>query len=147
MERSEKIVAYGKICRLLHDPEKDSITLDDILSSPAEKTALLIMLKESGLSQRARREYNQIKPTIDFGLKGPITSEEKEIFLKGYAPEHPMAAARKKANLSQAALSEYVGCTQVEIARYEKGTTEPKASRLKKIARILGCSMESLVPD
>jgi len=147
MNRSEKIMAYGKICRLLHDPDKDSITLSDILSAPAEKTALLIMLKESELSKSKRKEYVHLKPTIDFSIKGPVSAEEKEMFMKGYAPEHPLAAARKKAKLSQAALSEYVGCTQVEIARYEKGVTEPKASRLKRIAKILGCSMESLVPD
>ena len=53
--------------------------------------------------------------------------------------------ARKAAGLSQADLAEKVGCRQKDISRWESGLHEPGALTLKKMAQVLGCSMEDLV--
>lgn len=52
--------------------------------------------------------------------------------------------ARKAAGLTQAEMAVKVGCTQKDIARWEAGR-EPKALTLKKLAQVLGCSMDDLV--
>ena len=56
-----------------------------------------------------------------------------------------LKAARKAAGLSQVELAERVGCRQVDISRYESGRHEPKALTLKKMAEVIGCSMDDLV--
>ena len=52
--------------------------------------------------------------------------------------------ARQAAGLTQVQLAERIGCTQVDISRWEAGR-EPGALTLKKIAAALGCSMDDLV--
>lgn len=56
-----------------------------------------------------------------------------------------LKAARKAAGLSQADLAEKVGCRQKDVSRWESGLHEPGALTLKKMAQILGCSMDELV--
>lgn len=53
--------------------------------------------------------------------------------------------ARKAAGMSQADLAEKVGCRQKDISRWESGLHEPGALTLKKMAQVLGCSMDDLV--
>lgn len=53
--------------------------------------------------------------------------------------------ARKAAGISQADLAEKVGCRQKDISRWESGLHEPGALTLKKMAQVLGCSMDELV--
>ena len=55
-----------------------------------------------------------------------------------------LKAARKAAGLTQKQLAEKVGCTQVDIVRWENGR-EPKALTLKKLAAAIGCGMDDLV--
>lgn len=56
-----------------------------------------------------------------------------------------LRTARLKAGMTQTQLAEKIGCTQQEIARYEAGGREPRASMLKRLAEALGCMMEELV--
>lgn len=56
-----------------------------------------------------------------------------------------LKAARLSAGLTQTQLAEAVGCKQKDISRYESGLHEPGALTLKKIAQVLGCSMDDLV--
>ena len=56
-----------------------------------------------------------------------------------------LKAARLAAGLTQTQLAEAVGCKQKDISRYESGLHEPGALTLKKIAQVLGCSMDVLV--
>lgn len=56
-----------------------------------------------------------------------------------------LKAARKAAGMSQADLAEKVGCRQKDISRWESGLHEPGALTLKKMAQVLGCSMDDLV--
>lgn len=53
--------------------------------------------------------------------------------------------ARNAAGMSQADLAEKVGCRQKDISRWESGLHEPGALTLKKMAQVLGCSMDDLV--
>ena len=53
--------------------------------------------------------------------------------------------ARKAAGMSQADLAEKVGCRHKDISRWESGLHEPGALTLKKMAQVLGCSMDDLV--
>lgn len=56
-----------------------------------------------------------------------------------------LKAARQAAGMTQAQLAEAVGCKQKDISRYESGLHEPGALTLKKMAQVLGCSMDDLV--
>lgn len=56
-----------------------------------------------------------------------------------------IAAARLAAGLTQAQLGEKVGLPQNVISRWERGVCIPKSDSLFKIAKALGCSMESLM--
>lgn len=56
-----------------------------------------------------------------------------------------LKAARKAAGLTQAQLAKLVGCDQNHISRWEKGTHEPGVLIVKKMAQVLGCSMDDLV--
>lgn len=52
---------------------------------------------------------------------------------------------RKEKGLSREDLAEKVGVTWMAISLYEKRKREPKASILKRIAKVLECTMEDLV--
>lgn len=56
-----------------------------------------------------------------------------------------LKAARLAAGLTQVQFAEAVGCKQKDISRYESGLHEPGALTLKKMAQVLGCSMDDLV--
>ena len=56
-----------------------------------------------------------------------------------------LKAARLAAGMTQVQLAEAVGCKQKDISRYESGLHEPGALTLKKMAQVLGCSMDDLV--
>lgn len=52
---------------------------------------------------------------------------------------------RIRKNLTQRELAHRIGCTQIDISRYESGTHKPNVERLQKMAKILGVSMEDLL--
>ena len=56
-----------------------------------------------------------------------------------------LKAARKAAGLTQLQLAQAVGCYQKDIARWELGKIEPGVLIVKKMAQVLGCSMDDLV--
>lgn len=47
--------------------------------------------------------------------------------------------------LTQTELANVVGCTQIDISRYENGTHVPQVGRLKAIADALDVRMEDLI--
>ena len=51
----------------------------------------------------------------------------------------------KEQKLSREELAEKVGVTWMAISMYEKGKREPRASILKRIAKVLNCAMEDLI--
>jgi transcriptional regulator with XRE-family HTH domain len=55
-----------------------------------------------------------------------------------------LRSARKAAGLTQVELAEKVGCKQKDISRWENGRPMT-AETLKKLAKALGCSMDSLI--
>lgn len=52
---------------------------------------------------------------------------------------------RVKKGLSRQQFAEKVGVTYESILHYEKEMREPKASILKKMAKVLDCRMEDLI--
>ena len=56
-----------------------------------------------------------------------------------------LKAARKAAGLTQAQLAEAIGCKQKDVSRWEAGQIEPGGRIVKKMAQVLGCSMDDLV--
>ena len=52
---------------------------------------------------------------------------------------------RVKKGLSRQQFAEQVGVTYEAILHYEKEKREPKASILKKMAKVLDCRMEDLI--
>ena len=58
-----------------------------------------------------------------------------------------LAAMRLRAGKTQAALARAAGCSQSQIADWERGRSEPGMASLRVLARALGCRMEELVAD
>ena len=86
---------------------------------------------------------------INRGIENLRSAKEKLIRASGPALDdlpagEKLKRARKAAGLDQRQLAEMVGCTQVDISRWEAGR-EPKASTLKKLAQAIGCDMEDLI--
>ncbi len=52
---------------------------------------------------------------------------------------------KKKKNLSQVALAEATGISRDAISKYERGDTIPSVENAKKIAQVLGVSLDFLV--
>lgn len=61
-----------------------------------------------------------------------------------FAEEKGLRALRLRAGLSQADLAVACGTTQPYIARYESGSTVPLLTSAKKMAAVLGCSLDEL---
>jgi transcriptional regulator with XRE-family HTH domain len=55
-----------------------------------------------------------------------------------------LKAARKAAGMTQAQLAAALGCNQKDVSRWEAGR-EPGVLTVKKMAQVLGCSMDDLV--
>lgn len=53
--------------------------------------------------------------------------------------------ARQRAGMTQAQLAEAIGCKQKDVSRWEAGQIEPGVLTVKKMAHVLGCSMDDLV--
>lgn len=53
--------------------------------------------------------------------------------------------ARQRAGMTQLQLAQAIGCYQKDIARWELGKIEPGVLTVKKMAQVLGCSMDDLV--
>lgn len=54
---------------------------------------------------------------------------------------------RRDKGLSQFELAELLGINQSAVAQWETGKTAPNFKRLKKLAEILGCSVDDLMKD
>lgn len=54
---------------------------------------------------------------------------------------------RKMAGLTQQELAQKVGVALDTISRYETSKREPRLSDLRKMAEILGCTVDDLVAD
>lgn len=52
---------------------------------------------------------------------------------------------RKKAGLTQVELAEKVGCSQVCVARWEKGTNDPSLKMAKALAEALKCKIDDIL--
>lgn len=55
--------------------------------------------------------------------------------------------ARLTAGITQIDLAEKMGVTNGAIALWEKGITRPRPARLKKLASVLGTSVDYLMSD
>jgi len=55
--------------------------------------------------------------------------------------------ARERAGLTQARLAEQAGVTQAMLCQIERGTKNPSLQLGAEIAKILNCSLESLLMD
>jgi transcriptional regulator with XRE-family HTH domain len=56
-----------------------------------------------------------------------------------------LAAERRKAGLSQQQVAEQIGVEPESVSRMETGSIVPSLLRLRQLAGVYGCSMESLV--
>lgn len=54
---------------------------------------------------------------------------------------------RKAQNLSQQDLAVKIGVDRSTIAKWENGTHPPRINTMRKLTRILNCSLEELLPD
>lgn len=54
---------------------------------------------------------------------------------------------RSELKMSQAELARRCGVTQAAISKYEDGKREPSLAMLKKIAAVLGVSVDELIKD
>lgn len=61
--------------------------------------------------------------------------------------ESKLARARIARGLTQTQLADMVGCTRVDVSRWERGTHATGAQRLAQIARALGCRIEDILDD
>ena len=61
--------------------------------------------------------------------------------------ESKLARARIARGLTQAQLADMVGCTRVDVSRWERGTHAMGAQRIAQIARALGCRIEDILDD
>ena len=58
-----------------------------------------------------------------------------------------ISVKRKEQNLTQAEFAEKLQVSQQIVARWEAGETFPRASRLVKIATVLGCTVDELLKE
>lgn len=61
--------------------------------------------------------------------------------------ESKLARVRITRGLTQTQLAEMVGCTRVDVSRWERGTHAMGAQRLAQMARALGCRIEDILDD
>lgn len=61
--------------------------------------------------------------------------------------ESKLARARIARGLTQTQLADMVGCTRVDVSRWERGTHTMGGQRLVQIARALGCRIEDILDD
>lgn len=52
---------------------------------------------------------------------------------------------RKKSGLAQTQLAEQMSVTQQAVAKWETGTSLPRADLLPKLADVLGCTVDELL--
>lgn len=60
--------------------------------------------------------------------------------------ESPVAERRIAASMTQSQLAEAIGVRVQTITRWECGKTVPRFDTALKSARVLGCSLEDLIP-
>lgn len=65
-----------------------------------------------------------------------------------YKPFLTLEACRVNSHMTQTEFAESVGVSKNTVFSWEKGTTEPSASQLRKIADVSGCPIEFIfVPE
>lgn len=57
---------------------------------------------------------------------------------------HPIRAARQKRRLSQAALADKVGVQKAAVSKWEKGAGFPQPGVGKRVAKVLGITLDSV---
>ena len=73
----------------------------------------------------------------------PGRQGQEQAWRRCFADE--LRAARKRAGLTQVTMSAALAMTEDVYARYEAGTIWPSIGRLRRLAEILGCSVEALL--
>ena len=56
-----------------------------------------------------------------------------------------MRAMREKKDMSQQAVALEIGVERSTVAKWESGTSRPRAELLPKLAKLFGCSIEELL--
>lgn len=59
--------------------------------------------------------------------------------------ESKLARARVARGLTQAQLADMIGCTRVDVSRWERGTHAMGSRRIAQIARALECRIEDII--
>jgi transcriptional regulator with XRE-family HTH domain len=52
---------------------------------------------------------------------------------------------RKELGMSQEELAKLIGATQANISWWESGEVEPKASSLRRLAEVFGCTVDDFI--
>lgn len=71
-----------------------------------------------------------------------LNGKSATVFLE--QDENGILAMRKAAGFSQKKLADALGCGQGHISRWEAGIVTPSVENLKKMAEVLGCSIDQL---
>lgn len=58
---------------------------------------------------------------------------------------HAIKELRERAGFTQAEVAEAVGVTQSTVSQWEGGKTYPNIAKLRKLAAVLGCSVDDLL--
>lgn len=59
--------------------------------------------------------------------------------------ESPIAQRRIALGMTQAQLAQKIGCTPVDISRWEKGKHKPGANALVKLSSALSCAIDDII--
>lgn len=100
----------------------------------------------------------RLRPKINLSRKQISTQPRKNAKMIPMKPIEPpgtfgerLRSIRKQRNFSQGELGELAGLHYTNISRYERGTSQPNADALKRLAEALGVSgdylMEGAVDD
>jgi transcriptional regulator with XRE-family HTH domain len=73
----------------------------------------------------------------------PDRQSQEQAWRRSFAAE--LRAARQRAGFTQVVLAAALAMTEDVYARYEAGTIWPSIGRLRRLAEILGCSVEALL--
>ena len=60
---------------------------------------------------------------------------------------HRIRELRKAQKLSQQELATKLGVDRSSVAKWETGAHTPRTDKLRKLAEVLNCSLEDLVPE
>ena len=159
--------AYGYIARHLeikgNQVLKSPINFEMACAQPNVGLAIahrqLIICHE--LTDGIQAQLGQLLAQVTYSPDAPderLSLQEQGIWQQGYyraLSGNPMLtddeltkgirAARKSKGLTQSQLGEKMGCTQVEISRWETGQAKPSSEVLERMAQALECSVDRLI--